>query len=368
MSKDRLNKWQISFNDLFTLVAILAILPGYIASFNLAHAMGTPAEPQPKVLFINPGHADESFWHDVDLFMQEAARQFDIPLTTYHAERNPYLMIKKVQELIKQDQVPDYLILVNEDNAAKRMISMLSHYPVRIVLLLNDINEESKQVLFSSPQGPTLVASLIPDNHSIGFQTATELLNKGKESPSADNQILILSGNKNTPASQLREWGARQAITLQTKTQLLQIIYANWNEQQAYEKTKLLLQRHPKLRYVWAANDLMAFGAMRAAREAGLTPGKDIFFSAVNTSEKVLAARREGSISSLGGGHFMAGGWAMVLIKEDMAGTTIPKQINQPMFHLLKPKSRLFPILESKDWQKIDFTQFQKQPYHFAID
>ncbi len=344
MSQNRLNKWQISLNRLFTLVAILTILASYIASFNLAHAMITPAEPQPKVLFINPGRASESFWQDVDLFMQEAARQLDINLTTYHAERNPYLMIKKVQELIKHQQVPDYLILVNEDNAAKRMISMLSDYPVQIILLLNDINDQSKQVLFNSPSGPSLLASLIPDNHSIGFQTATELLNSDKGQPQQDSQILILSGNKNTPASQLREWGARQSITLQNKAQLLQIVYANWNEQLAYEKTQQLLQRHPKLRYIWAANDLMAFGAMRAAREAGLTPGKDIFFSAVNTSEQVLAARRDGSISSLGGGHFMAGGWAMVLIKDVITGKTIPKQINQPMFHLLQPQSRLFPI------------------------
>ncbi|MFO6425459.1 ABC transporter substrate-binding protein [Motilimonas sp. KMU-193] len=328
----------------------------------------TVPDQQPKVLFINPGHADESFWQDVDLFMQEAARQLEIDLTIYHTERNPYLMIKKVQELIQQHQVPDYLVLVNEDNAAKRMINMLNNYPVRIILILNDLNNETKQVLFNSANGPHLLASLVPDNHSIGFQTASELLTNDKAPRQQDSQILLLSGNKNTPASQQREWGARQSIALQNKAKLLQIVYANWNEQLAYEKTQQLLQRHSKLRYIWAANDLMAFGAMRAAREAGLTPGKDIFFSAVNTSETVLAARREGSISSLGGGHFMAGGWAMVLIKEHMTGKTIPSQINQPMFHLLHPQSRLFPILESKDWQNIDFTQFQQQPYHFAID
>ena len=328
------------------------------------------ARSQAEVLFINPGQATESFWHDVDLFMQEAAKQLDLNLMTYHAERNPYLMIKKVKELISNNQLPDYLVLVNEDNAALRMLHLLQGKPVKIIMLLNDIDEQDKGRMFNHPNGPFLLSSIIPDNYTIGYETAAQLVKSGESMPSHSAQILLLSGNKNTPASNQRELGARQLITLHGKTQLLQVVYANWNEQLAYEKSKLLLQRYEQLCYIWAANDQMAFGAIRAARELGKQPGKDIFVSAVNTSEQVLLARQAGTISSLGGGHFMAGGWSMVLIHDDQHGKTIPDKIQQAMFQMIEPKSTLFNLLLAKEWQKLNFAQFtqdSKGNYSFTI-
>ncbi|WP_434340860.1 ABC transporter substrate-binding protein [Motilimonas cestriensis] len=328
------------------------------------------AKPQPDVLFINPGQTSESFWHDVDLFMQEAAKQLDLNLITYHAERNPYLMIKKVKQLISDEQLPEYLVLVNEDNAAVRMLHLLQGKPVNVIMLLNDLKEHDKARFFNHPNGPFLVSSLTPDNHMVGYETAEKLIEKGIANTEHPAQILIISGNKNTPASNQRELGARQSIVLNGKTELLQVVYANWNEQTAYDKTKLLLQRHSRLCYIWTANDSMAFGAMRAATELGKQPGKDIFFSAVNTSAAVLNARSTGAISSLGGGHFMAGGWAMVLIYDHAQGKTIPNKIEQPMFQLIEPGAPLFKALEAKNWQNINFKGFSQNKdgeYSFMI-
>ncbi|MCE2597085.1 ABC transporter substrate-binding protein [Motilimonas cestriensis] len=328
------------------------------------------AKPQPDVLFINPGQTSESFWHDVDLFMQEAAKQLDLNLITYHAERNPYLMIKKVKQLIDDNQLPDYLVLVNEDNAATKMLYLLRGKPVKVMMLFNGLNEHDKSRFFNHTEGPFLVSSLMPDNYKIGYETAQQLLESKTANTEQAAQILIFSGNKNTPASNQRELGARQFIALHGKTELLQVVYANWDEQIAYKKTKLLLQRYSRLSYVWAANDAMALGAIRAAKESGKTPGKDIFFSAINTSEATLDARAEGTISSLGGSHFMAGGWAMVLISDDIQGKTVPKQIDQPMFQLIEPNTPLFDVLGAKNWQKVNFKQYKQNDtgqYSFSI-
>ncbi len=59
---------------------------------------------------------------------------------------------------------------------------------------------------------------------------------------------------------------------------LRQIVHGQWNESISREQMHTLLQRYPNVRYVWTANDHMAFGAMKAAKAAGKTPGEDIFF------------------------------------------------------------------------------------------
>ncbi|RMN09486.1 Sugar-binding domain-containing protein, partial [Pseudomonas syringae pv. coriandricola] len=72
--------------------------------------------------------------------------------------------------------------------------------------------------------------------------------------------------------------------------------------------------RHPDIRLVWAANELMAFGAMDALRERGGSPGRDMVFSAINGTALSLQAQLNGSLSVVATGHFTLGGWAIILL------------------------------------------------------
>ena len=48
------------------------------------------------------------------------------------------------------------------------------------------------------------------------------------------------------------------------------------SEEQGYEEANWLLEHHPDIDAIFTASDLIAFGAMRALREAGRTAGEDI--------------------------------------------------------------------------------------------
>ena len=67
----------------------------------------------------------------------------------------------------------------------------------------------------------------------------------------------------------------------------------------------------------------MALGAMHALQDSGRVPGKDVLFSAVNSSPGILKARLDGRLTTLVAGHFTLGGWAMVLINDDAKGVDI---------------------------------------------
>lgn len=331
----------------------------------------------PEIMFINPGHPNESFWQDVDLFMLEAAKQLDISLSIKHAERNHLKMVQYAKDLSQSKTKPDYLLLVNEKKAAASMLDILEGSGIKVFLLLNDLSSAEKHRLQNAYWQEHLLGSLIPDNHYIGYETAKALFITGDTSAEdsvTPSKILLISGDKSTPASRQREAGARDYIKTNTSLNLVQTIYGHWQELRTEQQMHVLLKRYPDLKYVWTANDLMAFGVINAVRENGLTPGKDIYISAVNTSKKVLSQRQKGIVSSLGGGHFSAGGWAMVLLHDHYKGIQIPELSSHKLFQLIQPDSKAIKLLTNKDWHKINFKQqskvFNRQnsPYTFSME
>ncbi|WP_232772415.1 hypothetical protein [Psychromonas sp. Urea-02u-13] len=67
-----------------------------------------------SVLLLSPGKTNESFWKDVDTFANAAATRLNLDFNVFHAERNNYLIIKEVERLIEDEELPDYLLVVNE--------------------------------------------------------------------------------------------------------------------------------------------------------------------------------------------------------------------------------------------------------------
>lgn len=265
------------------------------------------ADHQPAFAFINPGLADESFWQDVDLFMTEVARQYELPLQILHANRDHVKMIHLAEQLASQAHKPEYLLLVNEKGVAGKMLEALTGSGIRVMMLLNDLSpEEKRQLLLSDYWKTHWLGSLIPDNYFIGFETAQALALRGKQTfPGvAALSVALISGDKVTQASVERESGAINFLSSDPAIKITQTVYGQWQESRAEEQMSILLQRYPDLKLVWTANDHMAFGAMRAARARGKTPGKDILFATHNTSEKVLQALADDEVGVLGGGAF----------------------------------------------------------------
>ena len=308
---------------------------------------------QTSVLLLNPGKTNESFWGDVDMFADAAAKRLELQLTVFHAERDPYLMIKHIEDLIAQQRLPDYLLLVNEKQVLPKILYLLEGKPVFIMVILNGLNEQ-EQSRFNQNQHwqKYLLSSLIPNNYWIGAATAEAMLTA---SNGQAGDVVIISGDKTTPASLAREAGARDFFNAQAHLNLKQIVYGNWEEQLSYQKSNVLLARYPKLKYIWTANDHMAFGSLRAIHARGLQPGKNVFVSTINTSDKVLKLRASGEISALGGGHFAAAGWALVMINNHLNGYMLPKHVREPLFQLIEPDSTFYQYLQAKDWAKLPF-------------
>ncbi|QBG37174.1 ABC transporter substrate-binding protein [Litorilituus sediminis] len=228
-----------------------------------------------SVVFLNPGYPAENttgyFWTNVTEFMQAAADDLDIQLTTIYAYRNHILMKSLVEEILRHD--PDYVILVNEKGIAVNIAKQIAQHKVAIFMLLNDLDKAALNALSAEDKG-FIVGSVTPDNYKAGKKLLQRLVAQGDSLHSSGEsvctqKILALQGDYSTPASIAREQGLKDGLLALPKLALVDSSVANWSKQQAYQKVKGIMQRS-RIDIIWAANDAMAFGAKKAVKEANL--------------------------------------------------------------------------------------------------
>ena len=333
-----------------------------------------------SVVFLNPGKSTEAYWLSYAHFMQAAATDLGMPLQVIYAERNPQLMIEQARALLQGSHRPDYLVFVNEEYAGPEILRLSKDSGVKLFAVSSTLTADQQSLIGQSRERyPNWIGSLVPNDEEAGYLMASRLIERGRAlQPAGEMQLLAFSGAKQTPAAQFRERGLQRALAEHPEVRLRQLVYSEWNRQRAYEQAQQLLPRHPGARLIWAANDEMAFGAMRAADELGRVSGKDLLFSTLNNSAEVLQARLDERVSVLVSGHFTAGGWAMVLLHDYDAGLDFAsrggKDRQDALFMQLdKPQSqRLLQRIQSQRYD-LDFRGFsvvgnpRQRDYNFSL-
>ncbi|OPA89037.1 LacI family transcriptional regulator [Pseudomonas fluorescens] len=276
-----------------------------------------------SVVFLNPGMSTETFWVSYAQFMQAAAKDLGLDVRVRYSERNTQNTLVQAREALQGAERPDYLMLVNEQYVAPQILRMAEGSGVKLLIVNNALTPDQKQML-DARNDANWIGSLVPDDEQAGYLMLTDVLRQhGPVAPGSPLDLLAFSGAKNTPAAQLREQGLRRALAEHPEVRLRQLVYGEWSRQRAFEQATQLFKRYPQTALVWSANDEMALGAMQALQDSGRVPGKDVLFSALNSSPEILRARLDGRLTTLVAGHFTLGGWAMVLINDDAKGVDI---------------------------------------------
>ncbi|WP_438943593.1 ABC transporter substrate-binding protein [Pseudomonas zhanjiangensis] len=294
----------------------------------------------PSAVFLNPGYSTEPFWVTYSEFMQAAADDLGMQLQVIYGERDAKRLLGNARKLLESPQPPDYLLFVNEEYVGPELLRLFAGSRIKLFSLHSTLTPEQQQIVGGTRERyRNWIGSLVPNDEEAGYLMAKALIAKRAGQPAS---MLAFSGVRHTPSASLREQGLQRALAEHPEIKLEQLVHGQWARQRAYEQAQQLLQRYPQVRLVWSANDEMAFGAMRAARELGRVPGKDLSFSALNNSEEVLQARISGQLCVLVGGHFTLGGWAMVMLHDYHAGQDFAarggKDRVAPLFRLLDAK------------------------------
>jgi len=319
-----------------------------------------------SVVFISPGHAEQGFWHTVTGTMSEAAEQLGFELEVHYSDRQWAKMVHNAERVIARADKPDFLILVNEYQQGARLLALADKAGIPTLMLLNSLTQEQRDI-YGTPreQLKNWLGSLTPNNEIAGYEMAQSLVpnikvKQGDNSPSI--ALLTLAGDNNTPASLMRLQGLDRALNDFPVLKEQRRISVNWSGDEAYKRTRLWLQSGQQLGAVWAANDAIGLGAIKAIREAGLKPGIDVQVSGLNWSPDAIQHVMNGEMTLTHGGHFLAGAWAIVMLYDYVQGNdfnAISAEVHFPMMAINQANAPDYLAhLGSQQWSRIDFKNF----------
>lgn len=322
-----------------------------------------------SVTFINPGYSDEPYWHDASRGMRAVAESLGIELEILYADRDPIRQIELTEAVTLRSEAkqPDYLMLSVEKRTFAAQMKLADAAGIPVFLAYNGLRPEERNA-YGSPREklPLLLGSLTPRAQEAGFLTARALIEAAREKglTASDGKIhmLAISGDRSTDSSIHRNEGMLQAVDEAEDVVLDQIVHADWRRDIAEFKAGQLYMRYPEARLVWCGNDLIAFGAMDALQSR--KPGEDVLFSGVNTSAEAMNSVIDGRLTALAGGHFMAGGWSLVLLYDyhhghDFADEGI--ELERPMFTLFDPSyAKRYLEQFGEGVPSVDFRRYSK--------
>ncbi|MEH6450502.1 MAG: ABC transporter substrate-binding protein [Oleispira sp.] len=321
-----------------------------------------------RVVFINPGLAGKGFWHDVSATMSAAADQLGFELDVYYCDRQWLKMVRKAEGVINGPDKPDFLILVNEYQEGARLLAMADKAGIPTLMLLNSLTPE-QHATYGAPgeQLKNWIGSLIPDNEIAGYEMARSLVFVTEsDDPQEDGllpiPLLALAGDNNTPASKMRLKGLDRALNEFPQLKEQRRISVHWSDENAYKRTRLWLESGELFGAVWAANDAIALGAIKALREAGLKPGVDVKIAGVNWSPEGIQHVISGDMTLTHGGHFLAGAWAMVMLYDVVQGHDFKEGSAEVQFPMTAINSanaaEYLNYFGSRQWSRIPFKHF----------
>jgi ribose transport system substrate-binding protein len=84
-------------------------------------------------------------------------------------------------------------------------------------------------------------------------------------------QAAVLEGMRSADNARQRMEGAKRGLAENKQIRLVASETANWKIDEAYSVSKALFAKHPDIRLLFAANDMMAIGAVKYLQESGKT-------------------------------------------------------------------------------------------------
>lgn len=282
-----------------------------------------------RVVFLNPGKRGEVFWDMVAESMKGAGRKLGLSVEVIYAERNYRLMQTLGYGVIDRERRPQYLVLTNEENAGVPLLEAADAAGITTLLISSDIVAHDRERL-GAPREVLKgwIGSLIPDVEAAGERMAQQLFEEARRKSlhSADGKlhVLALGGDERTPSWQDRQRGLERALANAPDVVVDRLLYAHWNAVEAEDLTgkhvAWAARRGIRVAGVWAGNDVMALGAMKAMQAGGLAPGSDTVVVGLNWSREAVERVREGSMLLTDGGHFRLGMWSMIMLRDYLDG------------------------------------------------
>jgi ribose transport system substrate-binding protein len=177
------------------------------------------------------------------------AKELGYDLIVLDSQNDPAKELSNVEDVLDQN-VKALLLNPVDSDAAKAAIraATIRHVPVLT------LDRAAKGIAVASH----IASDNVAGGHMAGEQIVQQLNGKGN--------VVELEGQPGTDAARDRSLGFRQAIVASPGIKLVASQPANFDRIQGLDVMENLLQAHPNIDAVFAANDEMALGAIKAVQ------------------------------------------------------------------------------------------------------
>lgn len=349
----RLLMWVKSILCLFALMSCLL-------QINSAWALN---KPPIRVTFVNPSTPDAPFWGRLISVMKSAADDLGIELTVVHAHDVRMEYIGALMSEINASNPPDYLVYLYFRQRGVYILEAAEKAGVKSLIINTAIPTlERETVGLPQQKFPHWIGHIYPDDVHAGADLMTTLIQRSIAKGNQTQKIVALSGARSSAPSLERDSGMKSVIESATDASLNQLVHIDWNGEGAEVVVDGLMKRHPDTNVIWAASDSIALKVIDVLEPLPQPQRDKVVVGGMDWSEQGLDAVVRGELDVSLGGHFMEGGWAMVMLHDHFHGAETKvnsPQITTELFSLDQTNvKQLAPMLKANDWQQIDFRDY----------
>ena len=230
---------------------------------NASNTSSPPASPdKPKIALVMKSLANEFF-----STMAEGAKQHQ----SQNAQQYELVVngIKDERDLARQAAIVDEMIaakvqaIVVAPADSKALVPVLRRAKLAGLVVVNIDNKLDEEIL----KAESLAVPFVGPNNLLGAKSVGQHLAKSLK---PGDQVAVLEGIRTSFNATQRRLGFEQAMK-DAGMQIVDSQSANWETNQANTIAASMLNAHPDLKAILAANDSMALGAMAAIKAANKT-------------------------------------------------------------------------------------------------
>lgn len=258
-------------------------------------------------------------WWEIYLkFCEQGARELGIDLIAVNANNRPDNQIKGLEDLVAQGV--DGIIFTPYWETGNRGLTIGKDYG-EIPVAVTDCFPESPP---QSARFPNYIFFVGPKDEHAGYVMAKHLFANMKPNAKGEKVVGIVNGPAGATVAEGRRRGFKKAIAETPGVRLAGEANGEFLREIALAAFESLYQGNPDIGGVMCANDEMATGAIAVIKGAGKIPGKDVLVSGIDLNDNAVLMVSNGEQLFTQGGHWLAGGFALITLYDWLNGYRIP--------------------------------------------
>ena len=268
------------------------------------------------------------FWNNYIDFMKKGAKELGVDLVVLNADNKPDQMVKSLEDLVARPV--DGIIFTPYWATAARGLTLAKDADIPVIL-----TDSYPDFPPQSSRFPNYKAFVGPSDEDAGKQMAETLFAAMTPDGSGKKVIGVVNGTAGTSVAIDRRKGLGDALKEHPEVVVAGEVDGNFVRDTSQTVFESLYQGHPDIKGVWAANGGTATGVMTALKNAGKQPGKDIMVVAMDLNPENVEAVKSGELLFDIGGHWLQGGFALVMLYDQIKGKPVGKEQDNVKLKLL---------------------------------